>query len=349
LKFKPLDFTRLTTYSLSSRKSKVEASFSAKPVAPGISFAGFLDSLPEILGAKDLKAVARSIAAAKRGGKTVILGMGAHVIKVGLTPVIIDLMERGVINALAMNGACLVHDFEMAYQGQTSEDVDAEIGSGAFGMARETGGYINAAIVKGVGEGLGLGASVGKMIAEGIAPTPTHPSGPPSPTGGEGNKEEAVSGATGEGISFKFPEKSLLAAAHRLKVPAMVHVAMGTDIIHMHPSCDGAATGEGSLRDFRTFCSVVASMEGGVYINLGSAIILPEAFLKAVTLARNLGSTLSKITTVNMDFIQSYRPNTNVVRRPTMKGGKGYSLTGHHEIMFPLLVAAVLEELSDVR
>ena len=338
MKFKPLDFTRLKTYSLLSRKSKVEASFSAKAIAPGISFAGFLDSLPEILGAKDLKAVARSIAAAKRGGKTVILGMGAHVIKVGLTPVIIDLMEKGVVNALAMNGACLVHDFEMAYQGKTSEDVDAEIGEGTFGMARETGGYINAAIVKGVGEGLGLGASVGKMIAEGnpLPQAPTHPSGPPSPTGGEGNKEEI----------FKFPEKSLLAAAYRLKVPAMVHVAMGTDIIHMHPSCDGAATGCGSLRDFRTFCSVVASMEGGVYINLGSAIILPEAFLKAVTLARNLGSPLKEITTVNMDFIQSYRPNTNVVRRPTMKGGKGYSLTGHHEIMFPLLAGAVLEELN---
>lgn len=316
MKFKPLDFTRLKTYSLSSRKSKVEASFSAKALAPGLSFSDFLDSLPEILGAKDLKAVARSIADAKRGGKTIILGMGAHVIKVGLTPVIIDLMERGIITALAMNGACVVHDFEMAYQGKTSEDVDAEIGEGTFGMAKETGGYINAAIVKGVGEGLGLGASVGKAIA------------------------------TGDGLSFKFPEKSLLAAAHRLNVPAMVHVAIGTDIIHMHPSCDGAATGEGSLRDFRTFCSVVASMEGGVYINLGSAIILPEAFLKAVTLARNLGSPLSKITTVNMDFIQSYRPNTNVVRRPTMKGGKGYSLTGHHEIMFPLLAGAVLEALN---
>jgi hypothetical protein len=339
LKFKPLDFTKIKTYSLSSRKSKVEASFSGKALSPGLSFSVFLDSLPEILGAKDLKAVARSIADAKRGGKTVILGMGAHVIKVGLTPVIIDLMEKGVITALAMNGACVVHDFEMAYQGKTSEDVDAEIGEGTFGMAEETGGYINAAIVKGVGEGLGLGASVGKAIAEGNVPTPIHPSGPPSPTGGEGNKEEI----------FKFPEKSLLAAAHRLKVPAMVHVAIGTDIIHMHPSCDGAATGEGSLRDFRTFCSVVASMEGGVYINLGSAIILPEAFLKAVTLARNLGSPLSKITTVNMDFIQSYRPNTNVVRRPTMKGGKGYSLTGHHEIMFPLLAAAVLEELNNVR
>ena len=332
MKFKPLDFSKLKTYSLSSRKSKVEASFSAKALAPGLSFAGFLDSLPEILGAKDLKAVARSIADAKRGGKTVILGMGAHVIKVGLTPVIIDLMEKGIITALAMNGACLVHDFEMAYQGKTSEDVDAEIGEGTFGMARETGGYINAAIVKGVGEGLGLGASVGKAIAEGITLT-----------------EKAASAANGRGISFKYPEKSLLAAAHRLKVPAMVHVAMGTDIIHMHPSCDGAATGEGSLRDFRTFCSVVASMEGGVYINLGSAIILPEAFLKAVTLARNLGSPLSKITTVNMDFIQSYRPSTNVVRRPTMKGGKGYSLTGHHEIMFPLLAGAVLEELNDVR
>ncbi len=319
MKYKKLDISRIKTYSLSSRKSKVDEGAAARPFVPGSSFRDFMDSLPKILAADSLRAVARSVAEARRGGRTVILGMGAHVIKVGLSPVIIDLMEKGVINALAMNGACVVHDFEMAYQGRTSEDVDAEIGDGTFGMAEETGNLINRAIVKGVGEGLGLGASVGKIIA-----------------GGEGNPH-----------SFKYPQKSLLAAAYRLKVPATVHVAIGTDIIHMHPSCDGAATGEASLRDFRTFCSVVSTLEGGVYINLGSSVLLPEVFLKAVTLARNLGSPLKDITTVNMDFIQSYRPNTNVVRRPTMKGGKGYSLTGHHEIMFPLLAAAVLEELGN--
>ncbi len=326
MKYRKLDISGIKTYSLSSRKSKVDEAAAAAPFAPGASFRDFFDSLPKILAADSLRAVARSIAGAKRGGGPVILGMGAHVIKVGLSPIIIDLMERGVISALAMNGACVVHDFEMAYQGRTSEDVDAEIGEGTFGMAEETGNLVNRAIAKGAGEGLGLGASVGKMIAENPQPLPLSP------------------GARGE--IFKYSQKSLLAAAFRLDIPACVHVAIGTDIIHMHPSCDGAATGEASLRDFRQFCSVVASMEGGVYINLGSSVLLPEAFLKAVTLARNLGSPLKDITTVNMDFIQSYRPNTNVVRRPTMKGGRGYSLTGHHEIMFPLLAAAVLEELK---
>ena len=316
MKYKKLDVSKIKTYSLSSRKSKVGEGAAAIPFATGSSFRDFMDSLPKILAADSLRAVARSVADATRGGRTVILGMGAHVIKVGLSPVIIDLMEKGVINALAMNGACVVHDFEIAFQGKTSEDVDAEIGEGTFGMAEETGNLINRAIAEGVGDGLGLGAAVGKMIE-----------------------------ARGE--IFKFPDKSLLAAAYRLNIPATVHVAIGTDIIHMHPSCDGAATGEASLRDFRTFCSVVSSLEGGVYINLGSSVLLPEVFLKAVTLARNLGSPLKDITTVNMDFIQSYRPNTNVVRRPTMKGGKGYSLTGHHEIMFPLLEAVVLEELGN--
>jgi len=312
--FKPIDTSKIKTYSLTARKSKVDAEFAGKPFTPGGSFADFLDSLPRILAADSFRQVAAAIAAAKRAGCTVALGMGAHVIKVGLTPVVIDLMERGILSAIAMNGAGIVHDFEMAYQGRTSEDVDAEIGTGTFGMAEETGRLINEAINSGVSEGLGIGAAVGKAIAGG---------------------------------SVKYPEKSLLAAAHRLGVPATVHVAVGTDIVHMHPSADGAAIGEGSMRDFRLFAGVVASMEGGVYINLGSAVLMPEVFLKAITLARNLGSPLEKITTVNMDFMQGYRPNTNVVRRPTMKGGKGYALTGHHEIMFPLLAAAVLEELKE--
>jgi hypothetical protein len=315
LKYTPIDTSKIKTYSLSDRKSKVDVSAAGAPFKPGGSFLEFLDTLPGILAADSFRAVAGAIALAHRNKRPVILGMGGHVIKVGLTPIIVDLMERGIITALAMNGSCIVHDFEMAYQGRTSEDVDAEIGDGSFGMAEETGRIVNDAVERGVSEGLGIGASVGRAIHAG---------------------------------GFRCPDKSLLAAAYRLGLPATVHVAVGTDILHMHPAADGASIGEGSLRDFRLLCSVVASMEGGVYINLGSAVLLPEVFLKAVTLARNLGSPLADITTVNMDFIQGYRPNTNVVRRPTMKGGRGYSLTGHHEIMFPLLSAAVLEA-CDVR
>ncbi len=313
MKFVPIDTSKIKTYSLADRKSKVDASASAKPFGPGGAFSGFMDSLPAVLAADSLRQVVSAIAGAARSKKTVILGMGAHVIKVGLSPVVVDLMERGIVTALALNGAGIVHDFEMAYQGRTSEDVDAEIGTGSFGMARETGEIINGIIKEGVSAGLGLGAAVGSGIAGG---------------------------------GFKYADRSIFAAAHRLGLPASVHVAIGADIVHMHPSADGAAVGEGSMRDFRLFCSVVSSLEGGVYINLGSAVLLPEVFLKAVTLARNLGNPLKEITTVNMDFIQGYRPNTNVVRRPTLKGGKGYSLTGHHEIMFPLLAAAVKEELA---
>jgi len=314
LKFSPIDTSKIKTYSLKDRKSKVMASASARPFTKGGSLKDFIGSLPDILAGADFKAVVSAVADAKRNDRPVILGMGAHVIKVGLSPIVIDLMERGIISLVAMNGAGIVHDFEMAYQGKTSEDVDAEIGSGMFGMAEETPAFLNRAVNDGAAKGLGIGASVGKAISE-AAP--------------------------------KYQEKSILAAAWRLKTPATVHVALGTDIIHMHPSADGAATGEGSMRDFKAFCGAVASLEGGVYINLGSSVLLPEVFLKAVTLARNLGRPLEKITTVNMDFIQGYRPNANVVRRPVGRGGKGYSLTGHHEIMFPLLAAAVLEELGE--
>jgi len=313
MKFIPIDTAKISTYSLKGRKSKVESAEAARPHTPGASFSDFMGSLPGILAADDLRAVADAVARAARSGNTVVLGMGAHVIKVGLAPVVIDLMERGVIKALATNGACIVHDFEMAFQGRTSEDVDAEIGKGTFGMAEETGRIVNEMLNSGVADGLGIGAAIGRGITEG---------------------------------GFEHPEKSIFAAAYRLGVTATVHVAPGTDIVHMHPQADGAAIGEGTMRDFKLFSSAVASLEGGVYINLGSAVLLPEIFLKAVTLARNLGSPLGDITTVNMDFIQAYRPNTNVVRRPTMKGGHGYSLTGHHEIMFPLLAAAVIERLG---
>jgi len=307
---KPFDPTKIRTYSLKDRASKVHINELASPHRKGSSFKDFFSSLPNILAARDFKDVATAIVQARKDGRPVMLGMGAHPIKVGLTPVIIDLMERGTLTSLSLNGAGIIHDFELAFIGQTSEDVDKEILSGAFGMAEETGSMINNAVRDGNGKGLGIGESVGRLIQDG---------------------------------DFPYKNKSLLAAARRLNIPVTIHVAIGTDIIHMHPSFDAKATGEAAGRDFQTFCSLVAELEGGVYINLGSAVLLPEIFLKAVTLSRNLGHTLKHFTTVNMDFIQHYRPNTNVVRRPTHGGGKGYALTGHHEIMLPLLAAAINE------
>lgn len=311
--FKPISNKGLKTYSLKNRKSKVNVHDFAKPLKPDNSFINFLNSLPNILAADNLKQVASSVVAAHKNHKTVAVGMGAHVIKVGLSPIIIDLMEHGIINAVAMNGACIVHDFESAYAGMTSEDVDAEIGKGGFGMAEETGKLLNGAIKSGVQKGWGIGRSVGEMI---------------------------------NNSKFPYKKLSILAAGARLGIPVTVHVAIGTDIIHIHPQMDGKATGEGSGRDFKLFAGVVANLEGGVYLNIGSAVLLPEVFLKALTLVRNLGYKVKNFTTVNMDFIQHYRPLTNVVRRPTKEGGKGYTLTGHHEIMVPLLAAAIKEGLG---
>ena len=313
MKFKPISSSKLKTYSLKTRKSKVKVDDFAKPFSKEKSFKDFLNSLPNILAADNLRQVASSVVAAYKNKKAVVVGIGAHVIKVGLSPVIIDLMERGIINAVAMNGACIVHDFEIAYAGMTSEDVDAEIGKGEFGMSEETGKLLNNAIKSGVKKGWGIGKSVGQMIN-----------------------------------SSKYPYKdlSILAAGARLGVPVTVHVAVGTDIIHIHPQMDGKATGEGSHIDFKLFAGVVANLEGGAYLNIGSAVLLPEVFLKALTLVRNLGHKVENFTTVNMDFIQHYRPLTNVVRRPTKQGGKGYILTGHHEIMVPLLAAAIKEGLK---
>src|SRR6185436_11833553 len=245
----------------------------------------------------------------KRSSGTV-WGIGAHVIKTGLGPVLIDLMERGYISALATNGAAIIHDFEVALAGATSEDVDSALGPGKFGMAEETGRLLNEAINSGVDRGLGIGQAVSQFLAD---------SQPP------------------------FARISVLASAARLGVPVTVHVAIGTDIIHMHPAASGRALGEGSLRDFRYFVSNVARLKGGVYMNCGSAVVLPEVFLKAVALARNRGISLDGLTTVNLDFIRSYRPQTNVVTRPTAGTGRGYSLVGHHEIMIPLLAAAIID------
>jgi len=307
---KPFDPSKIKTYSLKDRASKVRIAELASPHKKGGSFKDFFSSLPNILAAKDIKEIAAAVVQARKDGRPVMLGMGAHPIKVGLTPVIIDLMERGTITSLSLNGAGIIHDFEMAFVGQTSEDVDREILSGAFGMAEETGTMINNAVWDGNGKGLGIGESVGRMIQSG---------------------------------EFPYKNISLLAAGSRLRIPVTVHVAIGTDIIHMHPSFDAKATGEAAGRDFQKFCSLVSELESGVYINLGSAVLLPEIFLKAVTLCRNLGHQVTHFTTVNMDFIQHYRPNTNVVRRPTIGGGRGYALTGHHEIMLPLLAAAINE------
>lgn len=310
-KYQPASLKKIKTYPISSRKSKVEIDISALPHKKNTSFKSFTDSLPSILAASDLKAITLAIVDARRNNRPVILGMGAHPIKVGISPLIIDLIKREIITAVATNGACIVHDFELSFIGKTSEDVAAEICTGRFGMAQETGKELNTAINKGVKRGHGIGRSVGEYIFN---------------------------------SKNKFKDRSIFSEGFRLGIPMTVHIAIGTDIIHMHPGADGALTGEGSLRDFRLFASIVSDLEGGVYINLGSAVVLPEVFLKALTVARNLGNRAENFTTVNMDFIQHYRPTENVLRRPTLSKGRAYALTGHHEIMFPLLAAAIIEE-----
>jgi hypothetical protein len=311
----PINVSDLKTYPLKKRHSKVRVSDFAKPWRKGGSFSLFYRALPDILAVKTLRAVAGAIAQAHAKGRPVIVGIGAHVIKVGLSPILVTWMEQGLITAVAMNGAGIIHDFELALMGHTSEEVDDEIDDGRFGMTEETGRILNDAIAHGYRNGQGMGEAVGHYI---------------------------------NGSKSQFPNRgtSILAAGAMLGIPVTVHVALGTDVIHMHPAADGAAIGATSLLDFRRLAAVVAGMEGGVYLNIGSAVVLPEVFLKTVSLGRNLGHSLSNITTVNMDFLSHYRPLTNVVRRPTQKGGKGYSLIGHHEIMLPLLVAAVAEELG---
>ena len=310
----PLD--QVNSYPLKERASKVNIDDFAVPWKPEASLEQWLESLPGILAARDLLEIRDRMVKIVSSGKTILLAMGAHGIKVGLNPVIIDLMERGIFRGIAMNGACIIHDAELAMAGSTSEDVAASLGSGQFGMAEETGRFLNDAIIDGAKRGLGLGESVGDMLVR---------------------------------EAFPFNRYSLLARARELEIPVTVHVAIGTDIIHFHPNADGAAIGKTSHLDFRIFSSLVATLEGGMLINLGSAVILPEVFLKALSLARNLGHRITDLTTVNMDFIQHYRPMTNVVHRPTLEGGKGYSLVGHHELMFPLLAAAVIEGLHALR
>jgi len=312
--FKPISLKNVKTYPLKKRQSKVSARDFGSSWTAGNTMGVWLESLPNILAGNDFRKVVNRLHIAVKEKKTIILAMGAHTIKVGLGPVILDLMERGIIAGIAMNGAGIIHDLEVAMVGATSEDVDNELSDGKFGMAEETGEFLNSAIREGAKKGSGLGYSVGSSILK---------------------------------ASFPYSKFSLLAGAARMNIPLTVHVAIGTDIIHFHPSVDGSAIGKTSHLDFRIFASLVSQLDGGVYINLGSAVVLPEVFLKALTLVRNLGFTVKKFTTVDMDFIRHYRPMTNVVKRPTLEGGEGFSLTGHNEIMFPMLAAALIESLEN--
>jgi hypothetical protein len=310
LPYEEFNLSGVKTYPLRSRQSKVSLAQFATPYQPGSGISGLLACLPGLLAAQDFKSVVGAIVTAKNSGRAIVWGLGAHVLKTGLSPILVDLMERGFVSAIATNGAGIIHDFEIALSGGTSEDVDATLGPGTFGMAEETGTGLNRAINDGVAAGLGLGQSVGKYL---------------------------------DALKPPFAQISIAAAAWRMNIPVTVHVAVGTDIIHMHPQASGASIGEASLRDFRYFVSTVSRLEGGVYLNCGSAVVLPEVFLKAVAIARNESRSLEGLTTVNLDFLRHYRPLTNVVTRPTMGSGRGYSLTGHHELMIPLLAAALVE------
>lgn len=313
-----LKLDHVRTYPLKSRPSKVAISGFARVTPPGALVREWMDSLPDILAGEDFRAVVAAIRRARDKRRPIIWGLGGHVIKVGLAPVLIDLMRRGILTAVAMNGAALIHDFEIALVGSTSEDVPAALGKGRFGMAEETGRYINEAITQGDREGLGIGEAVGRFLAQKRPPTP-----------------------------IRFRRYSLLAAAYRARVPVTVHEAIGTDIIHNHPAMDARALGAATHRDFLLLAALVKQMDGGgVYLNCGSAVILPEVFLKCVSLAANLGQAPRGITTVNLDFMQHYRPTENVLRRPTATGkgrhaSHGYALTGHHELMIPLVAAAL--------
>lgn len=308
------ELKRVRTIPIRRRKSKVTAAAFGAPFDPSTgTFPEFVDSLPDILAAAELREFASLVAGARRSGRPVIAMLGAHVIKVGLSPIVIDLVHRGVITCVAMNSAAAIHDAETALWGVTSEDVAESLTDGTFGMSRETGGFINGTLRRAFRKGrAGYGEAIGRALAK----------------------------APNAGLS-------VLAACVREGVPATVHAAIGTDIVHQQPTMDGAATGELSFRDFRLLCAQVGGLRGGgVVMNVGSAVILPEVFLKALTVARNLGSKARGFATANFDMIQHYRPRMNVVARPTMGGGKGYLFTGHHEIMVPLVAAMIRLELG---
>ena len=316
MKFEPLDFSKIRTYPVAERANKVAVEDFAQPYAKGDSFKSFYEKLPRFLAANELATIANSIATAVKNQRPVVLMMGAHPIKCGLNPLIVDFMERGILSAVAFNGAGAIHDFETAYQGETSEDVQKGLDDGSFGMVDETPRLMNGALADGLARGaetagpLGAGQILGEYIA-----------------------------------AKNFPNKhlSILHTGAKREIPVTVHIAVGTDIIHQHPTANGAVLGETSYRDFQRFASVVAQLEGGVVLNVGSAVIMPEVFLKALTIARNLGHEVSQFTTATFDMIRQYRPSENVMRRPTNLGGKGYYIVGHHELNIPLLFAMVTE------
>ena len=314
---RPIALSPLKTVGLRERGGKVKTADFATPYAKGSGVAGLIESMPHLLGAEHFRGVVDAIVKAREGGRAILWGMGGHVIKCGLAPVLLDLMRRGLATGFALNGAAAIHDFEIALAGHTSEDVEAVLPDGRFGAAEETGREMNRAIVEGDRDELGMGEAVGRAL-DGLT--------------------EAVA----------YPKASLLLNAYRAKVPVTVHVAIGTDTPHTHPAAKGEAIGSATHRDFRLFCNLVTELDrGGVYLNVGSAVLLPEVFLKAVSSVRNLGHPLADFTTANFDFLQHYRPRFNVLQRPHAEsGGKGYAITGHHELMIPLLAAALVEKTA---
>jgi len=312
MEFPPLDFSRIRTYPLQERESKVSLDQFAKVWTKGGSFSDFINRLPNILIGTDFRKLVDASVHAIQNGKPVVIMMGAHPIKCGLNPILIDLLGKGIVSAIAFNGAAAIHDLELALIGETSEDVQRGLEDGSFGMIDETGRLINGALARGVVEEIGAGQAIGQVIVNG-----------------------------------EFPHKqlSILHMGAIKKLPITVHIAIGTDIIHQHPTTNGAVLGESTYLDFKKFAAVVAKLQGGVIINIGSAVIMPEIFLKALTIARNLGNTVSDFTTATFDMNRHYRPTENVVRRPTSQGGHGYYIVGHHELLVPLWAASVIERL----
>jgi deoxyhypusine synthase len=317
-----LDFSQAKTYSLEKRQDKVVIDQMAKPPSPGCSFARFIEGLPAILAADDFRQLVQAIVSAHLNRRAVALALGAHIIKTGLSPLIINLMQQGVVTSLALNGGGSIHDFELAMVGHTSENVAQGLATGTFGMAEETGRWMNGAInhawqQDGPSFSQGLGELLGEKLLELQAP---------------------------------YQETSLLATGVKLGVPVTVHVALGAEVLHMHPNANGGAIGQASMNDFHRFATALRSLgQGGVYLNIGSAVILPEVFLKALNLLRNLGEEIVEFTTANLDMQQHYRPHENVLTRPTAAGGKGIALTGHHELLLPMLAQAIVEELAHRR
>ncbi len=311
MKYEMIDIKKVKTYSIKERKNLVSDKNFARPFSKNGSFDDFYNSLPDIHVGHSFREVVRAFVGAHKQRKTIVFLLGGHVIKCGLSPIVIDLMKDGIITAVALNGAGSIHDFEVAFCGSTSEDVSGNLGSGRFGMVEETGNLMNSAINNGAKDDIGIGSALGNAI---------------------------------ENLKLPNRKNSILYWGKKLNIPVTVHIAIGTDIIHQHPLVDGKALGHGTFLDFRLFCGVISSLENGVVCNFGSAVILPEVFLKALTIARNLDYKVENFTAVNFDQIQHYRPNRNIIERPTMNGGKGYSFTGHHEFMLPLLAASIKAE-----